>query len=201
MIGLEYILEVFKTNANQLANDLEVSRYTIYDWLKERRKIPEKRLEQLSKHFKIPKHFFISKELKPSEKIEIQRVYIQQNASHEEYEDIFIDDEGNEHIVKRYYSPEQDLDRFLSEEQLIHQTLERVEKVVRHIEWQNDNLDLINDFLDIIESFNIRKRNMLSRTVNYLSYYTEDSVGFDTTMNDDLVKKFDEIYEMINKRK
>ncbi|PLT32528.1 YdaS family helix-turn-helix protein [Bacillus sp. V5-8f] len=60
MIGLEKILEVFNKNANQLASEIGVSRQTVYDWIKQKRKIPAQRLEQLHQ---ISEFKYLNKEL------------------------------------------------------------------------------------------------------------------------------------------
>lgn len=71
MIGLEFIMETYNTNANRLAEELQISRHTIYDWLKGRRKIPAKRLKQLSEYFELPEEYF-QKELSAHEKFDVQ---------------------------------------------------------------------------------------------------------------------------------
>jgi transcriptional regulator with XRE-family HTH domain len=76
MIGLEFIMETYNTNANRLAEELQISRHTIYDWLKGRRKIPAKRLKQLSEYFKLPKEYF-QKELTQQDKLNIYKLIIE----------------------------------------------------------------------------------------------------------------------------
>lgn len=60
IIGLEKVIKVFNFNANQIAKELGISRYTVYDWLKGRRKIPQERIDQLAK---IPEFRYLNKEL------------------------------------------------------------------------------------------------------------------------------------------
>lgn len=76
MIGLEFIMETYNTNANRLAEELQVSRHTIYDWLKGRRKIPTKRLKQLSEYFELPEEYF-QKELTQQDKLNIYKLIIE----------------------------------------------------------------------------------------------------------------------------
>jgi len=60
IIGLERVIKVFNFNANQIAKELGISRYTVYDWLKGRRKIPQERIDQLAE---IPEFRYLNKEL------------------------------------------------------------------------------------------------------------------------------------------
>ncbi|WP_156130849.1 helix-turn-helix transcriptional regulator [Paenibacillus sp. FSL H7-0357] len=59
-----------------VAEAIGVSKQTFQDWIKERRKIPEPRLEQLSELFGIDDKTLFQKELLPSEKSEILMVYL-----------------------------------------------------------------------------------------------------------------------------
>ncbi|OAS18910.1 helix-turn-helix domain-containing protein [Paenibacillus oryzisoli] len=96
MIGLEYIIKVYKTNYNQISQSLGVSRQTVNDWLKQKRNIPEVRLKQLSKHFGLKESFF-QKELNDSEKMEVQIAYFQtMHAEYENTSEIF-----HEHISRK----------------------------------------------------------------------------------------------------
>ncbi|WP_286099267.1 helix-turn-helix domain-containing protein [Bacillus mycoides] len=54
------MIKVFNFNANQIAKELGISRYTVYDWLKGRRKIPQERIDQLAE---IPEFRYLNKEL------------------------------------------------------------------------------------------------------------------------------------------
>ncbi|MNW02707.1 hypothetical protein D3C71_1985340 [compost metagenome] len=48
MIGLQFIADTFHMEYKTVAEAIGVSKQTLQDWIKERRKIPEPRLEQLS---------------------------------------------------------------------------------------------------------------------------------------------------------
>ncbi|MCZ0870911.1 helix-turn-helix domain-containing protein [Peribacillus sp. AS_2] len=60
IIGLEKAINVFNLNANQIAQKIGVSRQTVYDWLKGKRKIPKERIDQLTE---IPEFRYVDKEL------------------------------------------------------------------------------------------------------------------------------------------
>ncbi|QWI10070.1 helix-turn-helix domain-containing protein [Bacillus mycoides] len=75
MIGLEYIAKEFRMEYKEIGERMGVSKQTIYDWLKTRKKIPEKRLEQLSNIFSLPEAYF-QKELDHIEQVEIRMAYL-----------------------------------------------------------------------------------------------------------------------------
>lgn len=83
MIGLEYIVREFRKEYKEVANDLGVSKQTIQDWLKERRKIPAKRLNQLSIMFKLPEEYFQQKELTSIEKNNVRIKYLEMISKEE----------------------------------------------------------------------------------------------------------------------
>ncbi|WP_186807071.1 helix-turn-helix domain-containing protein [Priestia megaterium] len=76
MIGLEHIVKEFRQEYKEVAESIGVSSQTIQDWLKQRRKIPKKRLEQLSNLFNLPEKYF-QKELNFMEKEEIALHYLE----------------------------------------------------------------------------------------------------------------------------
>lgn len=75
MIGLEYIAKEFHLEYKEIAGEIGVSKQTIQDWLKGRRKIPKQRLEQLSNIFNLPEVYF-QKELDHIEQAEITITYL-----------------------------------------------------------------------------------------------------------------------------
>ncbi|MNB85011.1 hypothetical protein D3C75_318950 [compost metagenome] len=98
-IGLEFVCETYGIEFKELAIKIETSPQNINAWLKEKRKIPPQRLEQLIQVFpKIPNELF-GKELRSSEKLLIQEIFYEETDEHEvvEYEE--TDDEGNTYTV------------------------------------------------------------------------------------------------------
>jgi transcriptional regulator with XRE-family HTH domain len=76
LIGLEHIVKEFQLEYKEVAKTIGVSSQTIQDWLKGRRKIPKKRLEQLSKYFGLPEIYF-QKELTYMEREEVALHYLE----------------------------------------------------------------------------------------------------------------------------
>lgn len=103
MIGLEYIAKEFRKEYKEVANDLGVSKQTIQDWLKERRKIPVKRLNQLSINFGLPEEYF-QKELTGIEKNNVRIKYLELISE----EEIILLEENDKKIFYHSVSPYQD---------------------------------------------------------------------------------------------
>ncbi|WP_020062089.1 helix-turn-helix domain-containing protein [Bacillus sp. 123MFChir2] len=112
MIGLEYIAKEFHLEYKEIAESIGISKQTIQDWLKQRRKIPKKRLEQLSSIFNLPESYF-QKELDHIEKAEITMTYLKSVS-----EDIKIPEYNEEGEIIGYYlkgTYEEEI-RFLSDD-------------------------------------------------------------------------------------
>ncbi|KEK23895.1 helix-turn-helix domain-containing protein [Bacillus gaemokensis] len=70
------IFEILGTNANNISLAIGVTRHTVYDWMKGRRKIPSERVKQLSELLKVPHYLFEKEgELDRSEKLLLLEVY------------------------------------------------------------------------------------------------------------------------------
>ncbi|MGG3940961.1 hypothetical protein ABEV54_05795 [Peribacillus psychrosaccharolyticus] len=81
MLALGYIIRTFKQTFTDVAKELEVVSQTVNDWHKEKKKIPQKRLEQLEELFKLPQSYFLipENELNEVQRLEIQLSYLQKN--------------------------------------------------------------------------------------------------------------------------
>lgn len=153
MIGLEFIAKTFQVEYKSIAEKIGVSPATIQDWLKERRKIPPKRVEQLSELFGVEAKYF-GKELTPSEKLSIQIFKLEQDdISHEVP---VFDDHGNEVGTTTFYENESAI-RHLTEES---QRLEKIERLNGHIndlvanESVNDEFEAdVRKYTDNLETF------------------------------------------------
>ncbi|QMT16246.1 helix-turn-helix transcriptional regulator [Planococcus maritimus] len=110
MIGLEYIVKEFHMGYREVAKQLGVSPQTIQDWLKERRKIPEKRLEQLSFIFKLPTEYF-HKELNNTEKLAVTVSYLKSIS--ESIEVPVLEEEDGEIIINHHSATYEDEIKFL----------------------------------------------------------------------------------------
>ncbi|WP_404467239.1 helix-turn-helix domain-containing protein [Planococcus rifietoensis] len=140
MIGLEYIVKEFHLGYKELSNKLGISPQTIQDWLKKRRSIPQKRLEQLASIFNLPTEFF-QKELNS---IEMQEVAIRYLKSISENLEVPVTDD-KENVVT-YYNKSSNEDEI----HFMEKSLEKKKKQ-RQIRSELHNLfesDILND-LDV----------------------------------------------------
>lgn len=100
--GLKYIRsEQLNKTMEELAQDLGVSKQSIYLWESEKKKIPEKRLVQLEKISGIPQKYFVSVDVSERDKMEINRYRLNKELEDSafEYEDTVYDQYGDEHVV------------------------------------------------------------------------------------------------------
>lgn len=90
MFGAEYIIMLFNTNPNQIAEDFQISKQSVYMWIK-KKKIPSKRLKQLSDKFGIPEEYFC-KNLTRSDELKIQAIKLRNEDEGHNIQ--FLNDEG-----------------------------------------------------------------------------------------------------------
>ncbi|MDE4086437.1 helix-turn-helix transcriptional regulator [Planococcus maritimus] len=139
MIGLEYIVKEFHLGYREVANILEISPQTIQDWLKKRRGIPEKRLEQLASTFNVPKDFF-QKELNSIEKAEVSLSYLKSIS-----ENIEIPFTNDEEQAITYYNTSSHADEILFMEKIL-------EKKKKQLKIKDELYDLFeNDLASMSE--------------------------------------------------
>lgn len=128
MIGLEFIAKTFKMEYKQIAEEIGVSPATIQDWLKGRRKVPQKRSEQLSKMFNLPSDYF-GRVLTNSEQLKIQILELEKNDVGHEVP--FTDETGNEVGTTLWYENE---------------------GIIRHLREEADRLEVIKKLTNKIET-------------------------------------------------
>lgn len=85
MIGLEYILNLYNIQHNDLAEKLDIKRQNINLWIKKKQNISKKYLPILSDMFDIPEVYF-QKEINEFDKLEIQKIKINQDIKKSEFE-------------------------------------------------------------------------------------------------------------------
>lgn len=97
MIGLEYLNEIYGLSATDLGKRINVSRQTVNDWLRERRIIPKKHYEKLKEIFKVPEDFF-QKQVTELDKLQIQRIKLENDTFEYTYTDVIWDNEAKKEI-------------------------------------------------------------------------------------------------------
>jgi transcriptional regulator with XRE-family HTH domain len=171
MIGLQFVADTFHMEYKTVAEAIGVSKQTFQDWIKERRKIPQPRLEQLSKLFGIEDQTLFQKELLPSEKSEILMIYLTRTDEHEEIELKGVDDEGYEYTTTEHYSQNRHLIEYIHEEQKKERLIEQVNALLNPDPTEaNENLKLIEDVVTIIQEQNCNKGKVLELILYYLAH-------------------------------
>lgn len=166
MIGLEYILEVFKIQQKDLAEELGIKKQNITLWIKGKQNISKKYLPILSKKFDIPVEYF-QKELTELDKKFIEKKqlddYIDRSAV--EYEDAVWDEETQDYVtVKKTHYDTGAIEhyRMIEVEEKEIRTINKIKGVINninefysidtHIEMYEDNIELFDRYADIIDS-------------------------------------------------
>lgn len=169
MIGLQFIADTFHMEYKTVAGAIGVSKQTFQDWIKERRKIPQPRLEQLSQLFEIEDQTLFQKELLQSEKSEIMMVYLTKTDEHEEIEITDIDNHGNEYTTTQDYSQNRKLIEYIHEEQKRERLIEKVNALLNtdSIE-ENENLKLFEDVVSVLQDQNRNKVKAMKLVLYYL---------------------------------
>lgn len=100
MIGLEYILNLYNIQHNDLAEKLDIKRQNINLWIKKKQNISKKYLPILSNMFDIPEVYF-QKEINEFDKLEIQKIKIKQEIKKSEfiYDEAIYNSETGESIA------------------------------------------------------------------------------------------------------
>ncbi|RNF38267.1 helix-turn-helix domain-containing protein [Planococcus salinus] len=158
MIGLEHIAKEFKLEYKKVAEIAGVSSQTVQDWLKERRKIPHKRLEILSAHFGLPKQYF-QKDLSYGER---EEVYLHYLKGISEEIDAPVYNEDNEVIGSYKRDAYEKEIQYLEEKKRDGEKKQAVIKkleIVLNMESneaallsKTSNLDIINETLQIMQN-------------------------------------------------
>ncbi|USK69198.1 helix-turn-helix transcriptional regulator [Peribacillus asahii] len=195
---LKYISQTFNVPLSQVAEKLGVSKQTINEWVGKRRKsIPEKHIPKLATIFDIDEKWFRKQNLLGSEKLELQRIYIDRNATFVEYEDYFTDDEGIVHEITKCYSPEQELSNHLFYMQSAEELIEEISKLIYIETDAHDKLyqDFFKDVISVTKSQDRKKIKMLRDVLEYL-LYNDNEFGFMVQENSHKTEKLTELFNL-----
>ncbi|MBX0354998.1 helix-turn-helix domain-containing protein [Bacillus toyonensis] len=122
IIGLERIIKVFNFNANQIAKELSISRYTVYDWLKGRRKIPQERIDQLAE---IPEFRYVNKELFQKVVDDIDEIEIEISRSK------YLSDRDSTEVEDDFYGIPVPVDPYAEDRQILIELKDIVQEIER----------------------------------------------------------------------
>lgn len=97
MIGLEYLLDINNMQSKQLAEMLGVGKATVSSWINQKRLISTKHYEKLKEIFKVPEEYF-QKELTELDRLNLQRIKLENNIVGYTYKDTIWDEETKQEI-------------------------------------------------------------------------------------------------------
>ncbi len=107
MIGLEYVLNLYNMQHQELAEKLGIKKQNINLWIKGKQDVSKKHLPKLSEIFNLPEEYF-QKKLNDVDKLTIQQMKIRNELNEYEYEDTFIDDATGEEVTVTRTQPDQE---------------------------------------------------------------------------------------------
>jgi len=122
IIGLEEILKVFNFNANQIAKEIGVSRQTVYDWLKGKRKIPKERIDQLAE---IPNFKYVNKELFQKVLDDVDEIEIEIARSK------YLSDRDSTEVEDEFYGIPVPIDPYAEDRQMLMELKDIVKEIER----------------------------------------------------------------------
>lgn len=197
-IGLQFICETYGIEYKKLAEKLDTTPQNINAWLREKRKIPSKRLEQLTNFFpNIPSELF-NKELSSSEKILIQETYFTETDQVEEIEYEDIDDEGNIYFRSKAVSHHEGIINHLRNEYERQVLLEQFEELISddsgnfHI-----NEKLMSRFAAILSGERDSREYQLLKMMFYFLQQCDEDFGFGSDPDLMPSAKYKEMYKEI----
>ncbi|MEH7526130.1 hypothetical protein V7149_23115 [Bacillus sp. JJ1503] len=199
---LKYVSQTFQVPLSDIAKELGVSRQTVNEWVGKRRKsIPEKHISKISAMFKLDERWFRKNDLLGSERLELQRIYIDRNATFIEFPDQIVDDEGNVHEITRSYSPEEEFSRHLSYRQRAEEVIEEVRKLIEiEVDAHDDFFQtIINEVISVTKSEDIRKAHMLQDVLKFLLYHDHEFGFFMIDSDKSKTVKLNELLELYKK--
>lgn len=98
MIGLEYVLNLYKMQHQELAEKLGIRKQNINLWIKGKQDVSKKHLPKLAEIFNIPEEYF-QKELDDIEQIEVRQRKIRNELIEYEYEYPGTDSQTGEKVT------------------------------------------------------------------------------------------------------
>ncbi|WP_339168999.1 hypothetical protein NSQ55_21345 [Paenibacillus sp. FSL H7-0943] len=192
-IGLQFVCETYGVEFKELAIKMETSPQNINAWLREKRNIPPKRLDQLTLIFpKIPRELF-GKTLQKSEQLLIQEIFFTETDEVEVVEIPDTDDNGYEYTRTHVVSQHEGIIGHIRDEYERQLLLERYERVI------DDNgggffseNNLIERFINLLENGENQQIELVKMLFHYFQI-NNDEWGFGSDPHFNASKK--EMYE------
>lgn len=169
MIGIQYLCEIFGISYADLGRRLGISRQTIAAWTSGRRKVSEKHYEKLKEIFKVNEMYF-NKELTELDKLNLQRIKLENNTVEYTYKDTIWDEETKQEIeVDRvgYNMPVETME--MLDLDIKHKELFKNidDLIARRTEGAEDEWDYIRKKSEVLEVFELLYEIMNKEYVPY----------------------------------
>ncbi|EOU1879655.1 helix-turn-helix transcriptional regulator [Clostridium perfringens] len=169
MIGLEYLLDINNMQSKQLAEMLGVGKATVSSWINKKRLISTKHYEKLKEIFKFPEEYF-QKELTELDKLNLQRIKLENNIVGYTYKDTIWDEETKQEIeVDRvgYNIPVETIE--MLDLDIRHKELFKNidDLIARRTEGAEDEWDYIGKKSEVLEVFELLYEIMNKEYVPY----------------------------------
>ncbi|PZT54354.1 hypothetical protein [Paenibacillus silvae] len=178
-IGLDYICKIYNMEFKELAIRMKTTPQNLNAWLRRKRSIPPKRIDQLVDIFpKIPPELF-GKELLTSEKLLIQEIYYTETDEWEveEYEE--SDDQGNVFTNQFISRSNEDIINVLRDQRERQKLLEEYEEIIFDEEGTYRlNEKLLRKFKNILKGDRESKQFSLMMLMFYFTQPYESDFGF-----------------------
>lgn len=169
MIGLEYLLDINNMQSKQLAEMLGVGKATVSSWINQKRLISTKHYEKLKEIFKVPEEYF-QKELTELDRLNLQRIKLENNIVGYTYKDTIWDEETKQEIeVDRvgYNIPVETIE--MLDLDIRHKELFKNidDLIARRTEGAEDEWDYIGKKSEVLEVFELLYEIMNKEYVPY----------------------------------
>ncbi|QUL57341.1 helix-turn-helix transcriptional regulator [Paenibacillus tritici] len=178
-IGLQFICETYGMEYKELAQRINTSPQNINAWLREKRNIPPKRLDQLIRIFPNISSELFGKELRSSEKLLIQEIFYEETDEHEvvEYDD--SDNEGNKFTASHVLRLHEGIISHLRTQRERQELLEEYESLIFDEGGEfHLNEKLLQRFLDILQDSRDSKQFQLLKLMFYYLQPYDKGFGF-----------------------
>ncbi|WP_061312566.1 helix-turn-helix domain-containing protein [Clostridium botulinum] len=195
MIGLEYVLNLYNMQHQELAEKLGIRKQNINLWIKGKQGVSKKHLPKLSEIFNLPEEYF-QKELTELDKIIIQKVKLQKDIKPKikKYETrLILSDNYKKTDLEDIPIYEQ---KELNEIEIEIRKVKAIEEFREAISYINSDYEITTIEQIVILLKNNFKEKIFIDTIDAVSHYfgvLPDWVG--DPYNDEFVEKFSNIAE------
>lgn len=194
MTGFKYIrCQIMNMTLEEVANMLDVTPQTVFSWESKKKKLPQKRLEQINEFTGISKKFFLLDTVSDIDKLEIKKEWLNRelNDTKKEYADLLQSSDAYNEIALA--------DMSLRVNRLIHE----LRQIMKDTNEQEQVLELVGVFKDIIkDNRQVKILHQVLRSLElFFSAYGKDdrlNVAEDLEVRGIVENESDLVYDLYN---